>query len=144
MGWGGKYTLSYGGVFTTNPSKHSKSLWKSIFFCFWKSHEIWGHLEAILRVLELIFDRGVLNSPQFQIGLKILDILYKMSKLFRVTMLMFLSGCLLRYLCHSCSFACSTVSWDVWLLSCHLEEFRNFWWDDFIYSLNFHPLCIQT
>ena len=35
------------------------------FFCFSdrsyrnrKSHEIWGHLEAILRVLELIFGRG--------------------------------------------------------------------------------------
>ena len=27
-----------------------------------KSHEIWGHLEAILRVLELIFGRGVLNT----------------------------------------------------------------------------------
>ena len=38
------------------------------YFCFTdrsnrnrKSHKIWGHLEAILRVWELIFGRGVLN-----------------------------------------------------------------------------------
>ena len=34
-----------------------------------KSHEIWGHLEAILRVLELIFGRGMLNTPPSLIGL---------------------------------------------------------------------------
>ena len=36
-----------------------------------KSHKILGYLEAILRVLELIFGRGVLNIPSLpQIGLK--------------------------------------------------------------------------
>ena len=84
MGRGWKYTLSGGGgCLPQPPSKHPKSLWKTkFFFCFSdrsyrnrKSHEIWGHLDAILRVLELIFGRGVLNTPPSVIGL-ILVLLY--------------------------------------------------------------------
>ena len=43
---------------------------QKIFFCFLdrsyrnrKGHEIWGHVEAILRVLELIFGRGGVEHP---------------------------------------------------------------------------------
>ena len=38
------------------------------------SHDIWGHLEAIMRVLELIFGRrGVEHLPPTQIGLRLLE-----------------------------------------------------------------------
>ena len=47
---------------------------KSFCFSDWsyrnrKIHEIWGYLEAILRVLELIFGREVFNTLPPQIGL---------------------------------------------------------------------------
>ena len=69
-----KIYVKWWGMFSTTPSKHPKSLWKNNFFCFSdrsyrnrKSHEIWGHLEAILRVFELIFGRGGVERP---LGLK--------------------------------------------------------------------------
>ena len=69
----GKLVLGW-GLFATPPSKHPKSLWKTPFFCFSyinrKSHEIWGYFEAILRVIEPILGKGVLNTPPPQIGLK--------------------------------------------------------------------------
>ena len=72
MGRGWKYTLSGRGCSPPPPSKHPKSLWKTQkkIFCFSdksyrnrKSHKILGHLEAIWRVLELIFGRGGVEHP---------------------------------------------------------------------------------
>ena len=65
--WGGVFTLLNTQIHFENPK---------IFFCFSdrlyrnrKIHEIWGYLEAILRVLELIFGREVFNTLPPQIGL---------------------------------------------------------------------------
>ena len=66
--------LSWGTSFSLNqpaPSRSPKNTVKNqIFFCLSdrsyrnrKSHEIWGCLEAILRVLGLIYDRGDVEQP---------------------------------------------------------------------------------
>ena len=75
FGMGLKIYVKWRGVslqLLLNTQNHCEK--PKICFCFSdrsyrnrKSHEIWGHLEAILRVLELIFGRGLKSL----IGLKV-------------------------------------------------------------------------
>ena len=81
MGWGWKYTLSGGDVChhpLLNTQNHCEKPKK--IFCFSdrsyrnrKSHKIWGHLEAIYRVLEMIFSRGGVEHPPSLIGLSLIQ-----------------------------------------------------------------------